>query len=200
LKQTNGLYIRDPESIEVVKKNFSLDGKFVPDVAFTISKFLKGKKKNKYSVKVGITDFAVYRKYNKDNKTELDYLQEWENLITKYISPDYDLTLFYTTKEDYIQSLKFKQHLENKYKKDFIIEENSTLDELVDVISEANVLISGRMHALIIGYCYECDIVPYNISQKIRSFSNFYLDEKKDIYLLQQEIGSKVREMIGNTE
>lgn len=189
LKKVDKLYIRDNESIEIIKDKFNVSSNYIPDVGFYISKAYKLDYEKEKKVLVGITDYLVHKRYNHDDKTEEDYSEFWEKKIVDYMQKGYKVQLFYTTMRDLVQSIKLKDTMHKKYNIKLEIIYVNTLEELLHEVAKASIIISGRMHGLIIGYAYGCEVVPYIISDKLKSFKEHYLDNNHiKINELQEEI------------
>ncbi|MCC3648465.1 polysaccharide pyruvyl transferase family protein [Cytobacillus oceanisediminis] len=193
LKQFDKLYIRDHDSINLIKKNFNVESTYIPDVGFYVSKAHKLNFKKEKKVLIGITDFLVYKRYNRTNITEEDYYKYWEEKVINYINNDYIVELFYTTMRDLVQTLKLKQRLERDYNLNVNILYCDSLEELLNEVAKASILISGRMHGLIIGYAYDCEVIPFVISDKLKSFKEHYLDRNTSIDILQAEIENIIK-------
>lgn len=188
LDKVDKLFIRDTKSIEVLDKLFNVKSEFIPDVAFFLNNVYQRNRISTNKALVGIVDYDVYRLYNKDNKSEIQYLEEWIVHVEKLFDEGYDVELFYTTPEDYLQSIKLKNKYENKHSYDLKINESKNLEELIDVVQLAEKLISARMHGLIIAMVYGVKVIPYEISHKLKIFSNEYINNNVSIKELQEEI------------
>lgn len=193
LKKLDRLYIRDYESIKLLKDQFNLESEYTPDVGFYISKAYKLDYKKEKKVLIGITDFLVYKRYNKDRKSKEEYYLFWENEIVNYMEEGFEVELFYTTVRDLVESVNLKAVMLKKYGINVKILYVDTLKELIHEIAKSSVLISGRMHGLIIGYSYNCNVVPYVISNKVKSFKEQYIDTNIDINLIQTDIETKFK-------
>ncbi len=111
-----------------------------------------------------------YDKYSSDDK----YYETWIELLKKEDIPFEDIALFYTTQSDRGECLKFIDYVYEKYEVLFPLIETNTVDKLVEVIEGAEVVISGRMHALILGLSYKKKIITYKISKKIEEFHRMF--------------------------
>lgn len=195
LKKVDKLFIRDSKSIEILEKIFNIEAEFIPDAAFCLDLVYKREIIRERKVLVGIVDYEVYRLYNKDNKSEIKYIEEWIEYTKNYIEEGYNVELFYTTPEDYLQSLKLKNEYEKRYGYTLEINECKNLKELIRIIQSSEKLISARMHALIIGMVYGVKVIPYNISHKIETFSNEYINSDVSTKELQRKIRGKIEEL-----
>lgn len=170
------VYLRDAASIEYIQKNFKITSKYVPDPVFAISNFHELKMKKSKRVLIGIVDFKVFKRYNNNQISEEKYIEYWEDRVKEFQNDGYDVKLFFTTIADRQQTIKFQQKIKEETGIDLEILISANLFELLDSISTSSVIISARMHALIIGYSYNLTVIPYVISDKIKSFKSEYLE------------------------
>jgi polysaccharide pyruvyl transferase WcaK-like protein len=196
LAKVNKLFVRDNKSIEILEDLLSVKAEFIPDMAFYLEYVYPKYKKSTNKALVGIVDYQVYKLYNKEYKSEIHYIEEWIEEIKKICDEGYEVELFYTTPEDYLQSIKLKKQYEEKYNHSFKINKCNNLKELASVIQSAEKLISARMHGLIIAMNYGVKITPYEISNKIKTFNNEYIKTDVSIKELQEEIYSIVNKLV----
>lgn len=178
LKKVDKIYMRDYESIKILSEVFNQNASYVPDVAFCINKLKSEEIVNKRNeVLIGLTDYNRYKKYYNDKGRD-EYYLEWEKIILHYVDKKYNVKFFYTTVGDLTEAINMQKTILNKYKTYIDIIEVNNLDELINAISHAAVVVSPRMHALIIAYVYGCDVIPFIMSDKIKVFKEQYLDDK----------------------
>lgn len=188
LSNVDLIYLRDLESMDFVYKEFDRESFYTPDVAFLINNFTSNAfLKEKNTVLIGLTDYSRYIKYNKD-KNEDEFLFFWEKLIYSYLNKGYKISLFYTTINDLVEAFKIQEHFKLKFKLNLSIVDVHNLNDFISVISTSQIVVSPRMHALIIGFVYGCEVVPIVISDKIKSFKNQYLDKTVSLEQLQSQI------------
>lgn len=188
LRKVDSIYLRDAVSIDFISKEFGVESIYTPDVAFCINFFypINNRKKEK-KVLIGLTEYSRYAKYN-DDKDEIQYLTYWENLILDYHNKGFNVSLFYTTVNDLVEAIKMRKHIKEKYNIIIHITVINNLDDLINEISKAAIVISQRMHALIIARVYGCEVIPIIISDKIKAFKEQYLDKDVPLDYLQGEI------------
>jgi polysaccharide pyruvyl transferase WcaK-like protein len=110
-------------------------------------------------------------------KTQESYLEEWSKITTDYIKQGYAIRLTATTEEDLLQTKKLHKLLISN---DAIHTSDKvpSVEDFIKLASEADVVVAGRMHALILAQIAGATPVPYIISKKIASFSEENLRDK----------------------
>src|SRR5690606_5340249 len=99
----------------------------------------------------GISDFTRFLKYNTSYKTKEDYFQDSYNNIIEYEEKGYKVKIFYTTVNDYKEVESFSHFLSTRYEKKVEVAKINMLNDLISEIRNASLIISSRMHPLIIG-------------------------------------------------
>lgn len=175
LKKCSSVTVRDKRSQKNLKENFSIDAQLGFDVAYNYDFNTKVdiKSTNEKAV-VGITDFEVYNLYkNEASNPELtidEYFSLWHKLITS--EGFSSICLMATTNKDLILTKNFYKYLRSR-QLDFEVE---FVDELLSVkeyfkkLTEADTVLSGRMHSLILGEVAGCNIRTFEISNKLKSY------------------------------
>ncbi len=179
LKLVDSIYVRDRASLCVLKNIFGVSSKLIPDIAFYISKIYKYPPHKEKRALFCPTSYEFYKRM-RDNPDigpdKNEYLQYWQDQILEYSYDDYQIKLFCTSKRQDLPFVeKLKQILHDKHSINVEILDINTLEELTKEIAKSQVVVSGRIHGLIIGYCYGCKVVPYKTSEKIGAFEKEYV-------------------------
>jgi polysaccharide pyruvyl transferase WcaK-like protein len=178
---------------------FKVDSELIYDVAFIHNKLdCKAIKNVENKSLLGVITYEVYRKYvNGVPLNKEEFFETWLTLLSDVNVLLEDVKLFYTTKEDRIASIEFKQFVEKNYHIELPLIETSHLELLISEIKSSNIVISARMHALILGFTYERKIVTYPISSKLIQFKKMI---ESDIALsdMQAVIESQFFNMLNN--
>lgn len=188
INKIDKIYVRDYKSQQILKYFFNKDTLFVNDVVFLYSKISNCIQKeigNANLILLGIVSFNVYEKYNQKKLTKEEYFQTWLDILKKKTISIDNIRLFYTTINDRIECFNFKEYIKNVFNKDISICNINSLDDLINIIKSSNLVISGRMHALILALSYHKQIYTYLISDKLIEFHHLYgnkikLDEIQD--------------------
>jgi polysaccharide pyruvyl transferase WcaK-like protein len=179
LKRADQIYVRDFDSQQVLTEIFGVSAEYTPDVVYGIKQFIHSDVKKTYD-KALIGPTSLKRLYKHSNKFNVGSDSDfWEELILNFRNKDYVVELFYTTVEDLVECIKVQKSIKLKYKIDINIAMIQTVEELISVISSSQIVVSQRMHALILGHIYGCMLDPILISEKLVSFKKYYLDDEK---------------------
>ena len=202
LKLVDGIYVRDRDSLCVLKNVFGVSSKLVPDFAFYISKMYKYLPHKEKRALFCPTSYEFYRR-KRDNPDigpdENEYLQYWEDQMLGYLNDNYRVKLFCTSRQQDLRiTEKIKQVLYDKHGIDVEILDINTLEEMTREIAKSQVVVSARMHALIIGYCYRCKVVPFRTSEKIEAFEKEYVNSSIRLDEVQRRIVSTIKEVVSD--
>lgn len=203
-KKIKGIYVRDEDSREYLKKNYNINSQYIPDLVFSHSRYIKNQEnQNKNYLTIMIFDFVTLTHHFGKKITREEYYNQWVELIRKNIQDNLEIVLTYTTIEDKIETDLFKKYLDETLEVKTKIKEVNTLEDLERVLQKSKIVISGRMHGLILAYNYECKLIPYIVSQKLESFNNNYLLKDKTKNEMEKDILTSLKNIfkeIDNSE
>lgn len=199
LKNVSKIYVRDFKSQEILKKVFNIDTQFVYDVAFMHNKITKNLESKKENILLGIISFDVYNRYNTKNLAKEDFFEIWIELLIKNNITLNQVKLFYTTQDDRDASIEFKNYVLNKYNIELELMETYTKEILVNELNKTKIVISARMHALILGLTYGCEILTYKISDKLKAFDNMF-GKEFELDKLQKNIEMTMKDILNGSE
>ena len=188
LKNARSITVRSVPSARHLKQFFDISSQVTHDPVFALSSLIKQDRKSQKIFLVGIVDFEVFRHYNQSSEvtTREEYYELWRQFIRPQNKENQQIVLFNTTDSDLRESEQFLEYLK-KEAEDAILKPCYELSTLIDLISQANVVLSGRMHALIIATSFRCNfVVPFPISHKIKEYQELY--SKIDIDDVMHEI------------
>ena len=124
---------------------------------------------------------------------------EYFNMLLKKILQKQDknlkIVLAATTSADAYECFLFKKFLDNK-KISSEIYEITKIEQLVKLYMKTKLLISGRMHAMIIANKCGVQVDPIIISSKIRDYKNDYLDKKLDYENVSHEACEGIERLV----
>lgn len=177
LKRAERIYVRESESLNKIRKNFSVKSYIIPDFAFGL-RHQACEHKEINQIVVSVTDFSVYLRYKdeiscKSISGKSEYILEWARLVTdSVLDRNTKIILASTTNSDAKISTELhkalvKLGLENPIK-DLGVPES--LSAYRDILAKSNLVISGRMHSLILGKVEGCNLKPWVISKKVENF------------------------------
>jgi polysaccharide pyruvyl transferase WcaK-like protein len=186
LQKADKIYVRDNESQKILSNTFKVSSEYTPDVVFGIKQFTKSYGSVKINkALIGPTSLKRLKKHNNKIVAQWD-VDFWEGIILNYLKRNFVTELFYTTIEDLVECKKIQESIKLKYNLNVHIAKINSLEDLILVISSSQVIVSQRMHALILGQLYGCMLEPILISDKLISFKKQYLDVQNDLNELSE--------------
>jgi polysaccharide pyruvyl transferase WcaK-like protein len=195
-RHIDSIYVRDEVSKEILTSVFNrkslltYDSAFVYDRVYTASDTVK-----KYTHLLGIVDYRVYCQYAYDQPlSQIKYFESWIARLGDGVDLS-KVALIYATPEDRWESLKFKHYVSKYLQSEVEILENSTHYEFLDNLGLGEVVVSGRMHSLILSLVLRKSILAYPISEKISSFMDV-IENEGDIDTIQKALLSDFDKII----
>lgn len=183
LKYAKKVYVRDNSSISKLEESFNIKADFIPDLAYSLyDESVYRTPKDNFTV-IGCTAYYVYMKNVKElNSAKYmdfeEYLDLWVEIVLKYCNEG-NVLMISTTVEDLYFSKLVYDVVKLKNNKELgrinFVNNMVTLDEYISYIKKAKVVLSGRMHSLILGHLVGSNSIPYNINKKVEIFAEEYL-------------------------
>ncbi|QBA22738.1 polysaccharide pyruvyl transferase family protein [Chryseobacterium indologenes] len=178
LQNASHVIVRDQYTRESLKKNFYVDSVIMPDIAFYDYDEIKNIKSRKF-LAVNIYSYEEYNQnYNSNKESITSYYNRWIELIKENMEGD-EIVLFSTTPTDYYENCQFVGYLkENKIfnGKKIILENITDLRDINELYDNSYKVISGRMHAILIGIKKGAVPIVFEISDKLSTFKREYID------------------------
>jgi polysaccharide pyruvyl transferase WcaK-like protein len=182
-EKSSGVYVRDKDSQEKVKLLGYDSCKLIPDVAFSISDFVKlNINDNIISIFIASYNDVIINLseiYFKNIEQYFDYII---NLIPN-IEKNITIRITYSDiEQDYIDAFNFFSYIRIKLNvhSKIIFSEVDSLNDMLKIIASSKIIISSRLHPLIIGKSYDKKLIPVIISTKLKSFENQLQNESID--------------------
>ena len=136
--------------------------------------------------------------YNEQIKKNLNicskekYKEYLLNLITKNIYENEEIIITSSVYNDEVFSKELYLYVKENLKKiNVLFVEYSNLESYVKLTERANVVISARMHALILASLNECNVIPITFKEKLKYFYQEY-GEKINVSEKENEVCSKL--------
>lgn len=194
LNSASGIWVRDSFSKDTLQVLFSKDSVLMPDIAFYRGRENSSMVSEKENIAlVGIANYdEVVAKYRPEISKD-EYYTSILSQIDFYKAKGVVVYLFYTTKLDVHELWSFNRFLNKNNKEEIEVCEIQNLSDLIGLIKKSKYIFSGRMHALILGLKYQCEVTSYLVSQKLLSFDEAYVQRKTDIGELNEEIIDRLR-------
>ena len=175
LKCISSVSVRDSESLEFLKSQFDYNGGIlIPDSAY----FLMAPPRCYVEDRILIApvEYGVHLRYWAEMRVpKLDYegyRAFWKQLIIGYLDSDRSVILTATTIKDYLFCEDLMCSLGYSHKKNTRLEKCDDWRQFLRLSNESSEVVSGRMHALILGQVSGAIIRPVILSRKIESFSS----------------------------
>lgn len=178
LSHATEVYVRDQFSQEVIEKTYKISSKVIPDLVFYKPEITN---KDKSIALVFITDFKKIKKICGNKMLRENYYKYLITQINEYHCQGLHVSFCYTTKEDACEAQSFQKHYSSCHQRFIPIEYIKNLSELINLLRKTKKLNASRMHALILGKKFGCEVKPHIISDKISSFADEYLGKENSI-------------------
>ena len=184
LRKCRRIYLRDKRSIENARLNFKISALYCPDIAYYLTKKEKNREKEQRNfAALGITDFDIFTRYNREmNRPDISrqtYLNHWLGKAKKYNNQGLELKLISTTYKDHLLSQELSALLDQENIDHKIIDFPMTWENFMREMKEVEVIESGRMHALILAHAsHVTSLIPSLISKKLEQYSLEYISKK----------------------
>jgi polysaccharide pyruvyl transferase WcaK-like protein len=204
LRGTKRIYLRDPQSVELLYDNFNLKANLIPDHALRISYNKEFNHKSKrYSCGINILEFASHGLGN-----DIDFKKEYYNyfkfLVKELVNRKEieEIVLFSTgEKSDASAIIRFKNELINELIKDGIQSNKikvffpNDYKNLLYFMSEMDVLFNSRLHASILGIVAGTPILSIIWDPKVQGFYKLCGLENKCFYPHVKNIETSIKEL-----
>ena len=192
------VYLRDASSIKRFQEDFGFSCKFMPDVAFTISKFMIASPKITKRITFLPLNYEVYKNQVSEQETVLlanEYFDFLFNTIREWHLTGYSIGLSTSQASQDLTILQeiHAKLIELEIHAEMTIPKN--LEALVEVISASEIIFSGRMHALIVGYSYGCQCIAFPNTRKLRNFDEEIIMPKKKLSEITESIFQTFKNM-----
>lgn len=188
LRRCKVIYVRDTYTQNLYKNNYKLSPSLYPDVVFSLKKlredYLNLEKEN--IIIVSPTSFTREIINGLNLTSENDYIDYLCDLIKKVPFLENKILLLSTTKEDYkIINLLYTHLKKNTNNINVEIVNICTLNEFIEIVKKSKYIVSGRMHAMIIGLLYQNTILPIPFKKKLIVFNDEYNNKQIDIHSIE---------------
>ena len=160
--------VRDEESRNVFSELYGISADYSPDVVFLLGR------KNEVGANQTTTLCIPVHLQNKflNGETDTEY---YYHLIQGNSRKDGDQVVFSTTEskdQNYVQDLCFA--INQKYGTEYTFIPCSNYEKYCEILERTRIVISGRMHAMILGLLYGCEIKPIAFKSKLEVFEKEY--------------------------
>lgn len=179
------IYARDSYTKKMIEEKYGYKCEKIHDCVFSYKKIFKNlpKLENKDSILVAPILFYDGVKKGLNLKNEEEYLDYMKNELYKEVMSHKNNKIVITCTDlgDESFSNKFYQSLleDERYKKNSIVFcPFTTLEDFLKLVNKSELIISSRMHAMILGKVFGADIHPIVFKNKLKIFKNEYQNIK----------------------
>lgn len=183
LRKSSVIITRELASKNKIKEFFKCESECYPDLAFGLSP-LESSISPCRGIVVGVTDYDVYLRYRhevggRSYRSFDSYIEAWLNRVLEILEDDEEsIILLSTTYKDAACNEHLYELLKNRVNNPIELKNNlPLLEDYRAVLSRSRVVLSGRMHSLILGKIEGCSLEPWIISKKIENFLKDYNNE-----------------------
>lgn len=189
------LFVRDYFSMSYIRNKFQLESNYIPDPVFKISDFIEVNKVGSQAIVLPVSYEHVFLKYNQPI-CENQFLNIWIDKVNEYCS-HYENVIVSIT--DVIQDRQIFEDLKKYFQTNsqikFIVPKD--MEDMISLIGSSEIVYSGRMHALIIGFSYNLKCEVYPVSNKLKTFeSEFLSNSGRSINSIKAEIDECVFKIV----
>ena len=194
----DSIYLRDKKSIDNLRKIFNKESKFSPDIAYYLHE-------DNYNYPILKTlkslicpvAYSVYKRYEKESGNQDLTLDEYKNLWISFIRERLQIFdqvfLSATTIIDFEFTCELKKFFTFQEQKKISFKICQSFHDFIDLAKESSEVLSGRMHALILSHNLGLKIFPFEISKKLQTYNEEYLNkEAKDYKYILLSLQSEI--------
>jgi polysaccharide pyruvyl transferase WcaK-like protein len=181
LKFVDQAFVRDGQSKENLEKYFQMHSSVIPDVVTVISNFLPKEElyiNQRFDVLFGITQYGSIKRYDYLKVSEEQYFEQQALQLIEY-SKQYDsIAILCNTAGDHKEAVKFAKFIKERFKIVVPIFNHTDLKGFISGIANSSLVVSSRMHSLIISGSYGIPFIPVIRNLKLESFAKDYIPFK----------------------
>lgn len=186
--------VRDGHSKEVFRKLYGIEAKLTPDSVFLLGEKAKLDTAREKTICVPVPAITLLEG---STETEADF---YHRVIEDNRRSSDHVILTTTELRDEEYTLKLREQINQKYGTDYQYVAYSGFEGFCSLLDEAHTVISGRMHAMIMGLLYGCGIKSITFKPKLKSFEEEYgrCTEINEVVNRTREGYKKYAEMLTN--
>lgn len=187
LKYVQVINCRDVETKEIMRQKFDVIAYISPDIAFTYHNE-EAEKYNKDVILVMPYSYMTARKAFQFNISKSQYFKTMRHKIKdiKDKEPNLRVVLAATTSDDATECYRFAEWCADSGER-YIVKKIQDSSTLFQEACKAKYMISGRMHAMIVGLIAGAKIEPILVSNKIKTFEISYLEKECNLKKISRQ-------------
>lgn len=170
LKRVNGVVVRDAASKANLESLYGIKSTVIPDVVYSMQVQADDNNNEvRKGVLYGLTNWERIEKYGIYAESHEEYYQKTLAIISECEGG----VLFYTTRNDYKECLRFRKFASDHHVNIEIAEFND-INSFIKLLKGKEKVYSPRMHGCIIADLCGCEVEPILISPKMESYQTTY--------------------------
>lgn len=192
---SRGIYFRDLRSINNAQRNFEVNAKYCPDIAYYLSKNIPSKQHVGLTKVLGLSviDYRVYLRHANEMSasvlSETEYIDKWTEKVVEHVKTGKHVALISTTEVDQRYGEQVFSKIQNICgDKVSLYPKADNWNNFIIQLSSCNSLLSGRMHGLILAHISGVRPIPYLVNKKVEAFSDEYLNKSLGEILLNIDL------------
>lgn len=198
LNRCSWIYVRDGYTKKICNEIYKVECECGPDVVFGYNQICN-KNLTKNEIKNGLIcvpiNFSYAIKHNMGLESIEEYYMYLLNLIKKNVKEKEKIIITSSVYDDNDFNKKFSIFVKNELKEhEVFFEEYTNIDEYIKLLEKSRIVISARMHALILALINNCEIVAIPFKKKLEVFSKEY-SSKTDILNKEQLVIEKFEKL-----
>ena len=182
------ILVRDSTSKAILSEKFGIEAHLVPDVVYSFKVRRKNSDNNRSLI--APINYEVFHRYSDESPYQFtnkqDYIAFWIKTVKEMYNSKQELKLFATTKRDLEFCHEIYENLPTNIRKTCEVLNFETWVDVCGYATENDIVIAGRMHALILFQLCGATILPFNVSSKIVTYEQEYMS--KDVDELREEL------------
>jgi len=185
LNRVDSVYLRDKVSINNLKIIFGKESQFSPDIVYY---FYKNKSavnpsdSKRFKLLICPVEFGVHERYASELRSSgvglVEYKNLWVGLIREGLSINNSICISATTIQDSLFTSELRNMLTVEEQKKIEFKVCLSYQEFIELVKEYSEVLSGRMHALILCHNLGLKITPFEISKKLQTYKDEYLNKE----------------------
>ena len=172
LEKCKKIYVRDLETKRICNDIYNVNATYCPDFAFALN-IDNNEKQEMITTQVYYYPY-IDKKYI--DMTKEQYFEYIYKIIQDNVAEE-KVVLSYSNGEDKISTKEFKEYIYKTKNIDFDIVNLENSEKLIRFISKTKLIISSRMHSMILGKIANTKLVPVVTKDKIKIFREEWVNE-----------------------
>ena len=174
LKACKYVGVRDCYSKDVFERNYQVNVQLFPDIVFSNRDLCLDPSADKRGIVCIPIPNIVFPSANLEVVNQSEYESYLVRLIEEKRVEDEKVFFSTTEQRDEKQVEQICRNINEKYNKDYVYVQYQDVQSFCKLVSDTRLVISARMHAMILGLLNKCEIEPIPFKKKLEMFQKEY--------------------------